>query len=98
VGKTNGNMDNLWLLNEEVREPGKPDTEFKNTAFPPTIAQEFNITPPLLILVRNCYFNRDVNSGLTFIANRKWKQILKEDFPAYNGNNYRQQYQEGFGY
>jgi hypothetical protein len=98
VGKTNGNMDNLWLLNEEDREPGKPDPEFKNHTNPPTIPQELNTTPPLLILVRNCYFKLDVNSGLSFIANRKWKQILKEDFPAYNGNNYRQQYQEGFGY
>jgi hypothetical protein len=96
VGKTNGNVDNLWLLNEEEREPGKPDPEFKNAVN--TIAQELNTTPPLLILVRNCYFKLDVGSGMSFIANRKWKQILKEDFPAYNGNNYRQQYQEGFGY
>jgi hypothetical protein len=98
VGKTNGNMDNLWLLNEEDREPGKPDPEYKGYTNPPTIAQELNTTPPLLILVRNCYFKLDVNGCLSFIANRKWKQILKEDFPAYNGNNYRQQYQEGFGY
>jgi hypothetical protein len=98
VGNTNGNMDNLWLLNDEGREPGKPDPEFKNTPFPPTIAQELNTTPPLLIHVRNCYFKLDVNSGLSFIANKKWKQILKEEFPAYNGNNYRQQYQERFGY
>jgi hypothetical protein len=25
VGKTNGNMDNLWLLNEDDRKPGKSD-------------------------------------------------------------------------
>jgi hypothetical protein len=98
VGKTNGNMDNLWLLNEEDRKPGKPDPEFKNAPFPPTIAQELNTTPPLLILVRNCYFKLDVNSGLSFIANKKSKQNLAEDFPSYSGNNYRQQYQEGFGY
>jgi hypothetical protein len=98
VGKTNGNMDNLWLLNEEDREPGKRDPEYKGHANPPTIAQELNTTPPLLILVRNCYFKLDIGSKLSFIANRKWKQILKEDFPAHNGNNYRQQYQEGFGY
>jgi hypothetical protein len=63
VGKTNGNMDNLWLLNEEDRELGKPDPEFKNHTNPPTIAQELNTTPPLLILVRNCYFKLDVNNG-----------------------------------
>jgi hypothetical protein len=91
-------MDNLWLLNKEDSEPGKPDPEFKNTAFAPTIEQELNTTPPLLILIRNCYFKLDVNSGLPFIANKKWKQILAEDFPSYSGNNYRQQYQEGFGY
>jgi hypothetical protein len=98
VGKTNWNMDNLLLLNEEDRELGKSDPEFKNTSNPPTIAQELNTTPPLLILVRNCYFKLDVSSGLSFIANKKWKQMLKEDFPAYNGNNYRQQYQDGIGY
>jgi hypothetical protein len=78
VGKTNGNMDNLWLLNEEDREPGKPDPEFKNAPYPPTIAQELNTTPPLLILVRNCYFKLDVNRGLPFISNKKWKQILAD--------------------
>jgi hypothetical protein len=75
VGKTNGNMDNLWLLNEEDRESGKPDPEFKNTSNPPIIAQELNSTPPLLILVRNCYCKLDVNSGLSFI-------------PTKNGNKY----------
>jgi hypothetical protein len=96
VGKTNGNMDNLWLMNEEDHEPGKADLEFKSHLNPPTIGQELNTTPPLLILVRNCYFKLDVSGGLSFIANKKWKQILKEKYPAYNGNNYRQQYQEGF--
>jgi hypothetical protein len=98
VGKTNGNMDNLWLPNEEDREPGKPDPEYKGHPDPPTVPQELNTTSPLLILVRNCYFKLDVDRGLSFISNKKWKQILAKDFPQYSGNNYRQQYQEGFGY
>jgi hypothetical protein len=69
--------------------PGKPDPEFKNHPNPPTIPQELNTTPPLLILVRNCYFKLDINSGLSFITKKKWKQILNGEFPAYNGNNYR---------
>jgi hypothetical protein len=48
VWKTHGNMDNLCLLNEEDREPGKPDPEYKGHPNPPTIAQELNTTPPLL--------------------------------------------------
>jgi hypothetical protein len=98
VRKINGNMDNLWLLKEEDLEPGKPDPEFKNVGFPPTITQKLITTPPLLILVRNCYIKLDVNSGLSFITNKKWKQILAKNFPSHSGNNYRQQYQEGFGY
>jgi hypothetical protein len=68
------------LLNEEDREPGKPDPEFKNTSTPPTIPTELNTTPPLLMLVKNYYFKLDVERGLSFISNKKWKQILKDEF------------------
>jgi hypothetical protein len=98
VGKTNGNMDNLWLLNEEDNEPEKSDPEFKNSSTPPTIAKKLNPTPLVLMLLRNCYFILDVSGGLSFITNKKWKQILAEEFPSYNGNNFHQQYQVGFGY
>jgi hypothetical protein len=72
------------LLNEEDHKPGKSDPEYKGHLNPPIVPQELNTTPPLLILVRNCYFKLDVQNGLSFIANKKWKQILKDEFPAYN--------------
>jgi hypothetical protein len=98
VGKTNGNMDNFLLLNEKDRNPGMPHPEYKGLPTPCMISQELNITLPLFMLVRNCYFKLDVDRGLSFIANKKLNQILKDEFPAYNENNYGQQYQEGFGY
>jgi hypothetical protein len=42
VGKTNGNMDNLLLPNEEDRESGKSNPEYKGHPNPPTIPQELN--------------------------------------------------------
>jgi hypothetical protein len=46
VGKPNGNMNNLWLLNEEDHEPGKPDPEYKGTFAAFTVFQELNTVPP----------------------------------------------------
>jgi hypothetical protein len=63
VEKTSGNMGNLWLPNEEDREPEKPDPEYIGSSNPPAIPQELNIRPPLSMLVRNCYFKLDVDKG-----------------------------------
>jgi hypothetical protein len=52
-GKTSGCMDNLWLLNENNREPNKPDPECKGTRVAPTVPAEYNITPPMIFLARN---------------------------------------------
>jgi hypothetical protein len=65
------------LLNEEDCEPGKPDPEYKGHLNPPTVPQELNTAPPLLILVRSCYFKLDVQSGLSFIANKKMETNIK---------------------
>jgi hypothetical protein len=60
-GKTTGCMDNLWLLNENDREPNRPDPEYKGTGTAPTVPAEYNLTPPTIFLVRNCFFKFDVN-------------------------------------
>jgi hypothetical protein len=82
-GKTTRCMDNLWLLNEEDREPNKPDPEFKGTGTAPTIPAEYNLTPPMIFVVRNCYFKLDINTGLTYITNRTWRKILPQDYPLF---------------
>jgi hypothetical protein len=78
VGKNNGNMENLLLVNEEDGEPWKADVEFKEASITPTGHAELYTIPPL------------------FKTNKKWKQLLDEDFPSYSGNNCGQQYIKGF--
>jgi hypothetical protein len=64
VGNTNGNMDNVWLLNEEGRESEKPDPEYKDNPNPPTVPQKLNTTPQLFMQVRKCFFEPDVDRVL----------------------------------
>jgi hypothetical protein len=81
--KTTGCMDNLWLLNENDREPNKPDPEYKGTGAAPTVAAEYNLTPPMIFLVHNCFFKFDVSRELIYIPNRRWSEILAQDYPMY---------------
>jgi hypothetical protein len=80
-GKTTGCMDNLWLLNEEDREPNKPDPEFKVTGTAPTIPAEYNFTPPMIFVVRNCYFKLDVNRGLTYVTTKNGEKFFHRTIP-----------------
>jgi hypothetical protein len=79
-------MDKLWLLNENDREPNKPDPEYKRTGVARTAAAEYNLTPPMIFLVHNCFFKFDVNRGLVYIPNRKWSEILQTDYPMYSNS------------
>jgi hypothetical protein len=82
-GKTTGCMDNLWLLNENDREPNRPEPEYKGNGTAPTVPAEYNLTPPMIFLVRNCFFKFDVNRGLIYVPNRKWSEILAQDYQMY---------------
>jgi hypothetical protein len=85
-GKITGCMDNLWLLNENDREPNKLDPEYKGNEAAPTVAAEYNLTPPVIFLVHNCFFKFDVNRGLVYIPKRKWREILQTDYPMYTNS------------
>jgi hypothetical protein len=76
-------MDNLWLLNEEHREPNKPDPKYKGMGVAPTVPTKYNLTPLMIFVVHNCYFKLDVNRGLTYITNRTWREILPQDYPLF---------------
>jgi hypothetical protein len=76
-GKTTGCIDNLWLLNENDREQNKSDPEYKGTRTAPTVTAEYNLTPTMIFLVHHCFFKFDVNRGLIYIPNRKWREILQ---------------------
>jgi hypothetical protein len=80
LGKTTVCMDNLWLLNEENREPNKKDPESKGTRAIPTVPAEYNLTLPTILVLRNCYFNLDLNRGLIYVVNHKWKDIHQQDY------------------
>jgi hypothetical protein len=70
-GKTTGCMDNLWLLNENDGERNKPDPKYKGSGAAATVAGEYNLTPPMIFLVRNCFFILDMDGTLVYIPNRK---------------------------